>query len=785
MRDYFLGSLGGEPELMKAQVKLLAVIDCDNDGEREILATFGVGYSCKPRGMLSLDYASGEIIWFYQRATSPLTHAIADINGDGALEIILGSMAPCTCPYDEEYPDCDSYVTALSNTGEELWKVYTGQGFQRISVSTADVDECEGTEIVGFGYEASENWGTLFVLNCKGEYLYRLEFDYSVIPGAVCDIDGEGTPEIVTADTQGHLIILSGNLQEQSSTSIEGKVNTASQLWVNDINGDGYLEIFLSLEKELLIFNKNLEIIPHPEPFPAPIRYGIANFFQCKNTLLVVSDKLYAYSYTTEGLPCPLWTITERNLTEEGTTNLKQAESTSAAGKLRISRIYYEKALDKFTKLEDEEKKTSISEKISILSEKIFKQDIKNGIILLALCDGGLCIFLLYSWLTKKWSRLGEGALLLSLPVLLGLFQVHQASGGYVQTFARYTVLALIGSTALILRENILGFMRTVAAILSGHKNMLVLSIVKSDGLYKVSVESIEEKFNPVKESREITFSKEMRENTIKRGEFMAGVLNQFSSADQDKVITYAEGVLRDNGATIYQNFIPEDFSNILREKFLLLEVEDPEIPWELMYSDNFFALKYAVSRRIVATAPVNIRNKQTRKRGALVISDPLENLPGARMECEIVYKRLKQKMGTTFVGGAQANVRRAANLFGQGFDIIHFAGHIDGGLVLSDGVMSPEEVKEFIIGTPIVVVNGCRSEELARAFLLGGAMAYVGTIYPVHDGSAARIAADFYDLCLQHQIGEALRRARESHMKDGVVWASFIMYGDPTLKLL
>ena len=104
---------------------------------------------------------------------------------------------------------------------------------------------------------------------------------------------------------------------------------------------------------------------------------------------------------------------------------------------------------------------------------------------------------------------------------------------------------------------------------------------------------------------------------------------------------------------------------------------------------------------------------------------------------------------------------------------------------MLSDGAMTPEEVRDYIVGTPVVVVNGCKSEELARAFLLGGAMAYVGTIHPVHDRSAAEFIADFYDLCLEYQVGEALRRARVNHVNKDIIWASMVMYGDPTLKLL
>ena len=141
--------------------------------------------------------------------------------------------------------------------------------------------------------------------------------------------------------------------------------------------------------------------------------------------------------------------------------------------------------------------------------------------------------------------------------------------------------------------------------------------------------------------------------------------------------------------------------------------------------------------------------------------------------------------METTLVKGDDAAKEMIAHHLGQGFDIIRFAGHVKDGLILSNGTMTLEEVKEFMTGTPMVFVNGCKSEDLAKTFLLGGAMAYIGMTHPIHDTSAADIAADFYELCLQYQIGEALRRAREFHVGKNLVWASLVMYGDPTLKLL
>jgi hypothetical protein len=460
VRDYYLGSLGGDTWLHAAEVMPIAVIDSDSDGNPEILASFGVGYSCKPRGMICIDYASGEIKWFYQRGTTPLSHAVADINGDGIVEIVLGSMAPCTCPDDEEYPDCEGYVTVLSITGEELWEVNMGHGFKRISVAVADVHEREGIEIVEFGCDASENWGNLCILSCTGEYLYKYEFDYSIVPGAVGDIDNDGEKEIVAADTRGSITVYTGDLQVKSTEFITDDMNANTKLYLNDFNGDGFLEIFLILEKELFIFDKDFNVLWKKE-FPEKVWpvCNIANFFQCKNTLLIVSDKLYAYSYTTEDSPCPLWEITERTLREEGETYLEMAESAFLTGEYTTSRSYYENALERFEKLEYEETEASISEKTKEVSTIIYKYNIRTGIIFLIICGAGLCMVLLYYWFFRRWSRLAEGALLLILPVLLALYQVHSADKEYLQVFVTYFVPSLIIATIIVSRQSFITFL--------------------------------------------------------------------------------------------------------------------------------------------------------------------------------------------------------------------------------------------------------------------------------------------------------------------------------------
>ena len=774
----------------------LVAADIDHDKKVEVICYIGPSLEVQPRGIYVFEYPSFSEEWFYAFAPYVSTPTVIDLDGDGDLEILLGSDAPCNWGTVGDTDDCHAYVAAIDSQGTELWIKEIGADFKRVWIDVADLDGDGTNEVVCGGWSFEDTWGKLFVLDKDGEYI-RGEanvYNHSLFLGGVSDLDGDGKKEILIFSSEGDITIFDYLLNFKLKTRIDINMGRYTDALINDIDADGDKEIIVySNDERVYILSSKLEV-DWVESFPGfnkKVNARIINLGGCKNDLMIISDKIYIYSYQEDAdmdTPCPLWVIRKCNLTEEATSYLERAESSFDAGEYRDSRTSYRRALTILLQLENQEMIDFISKRIVEVSHIIFKQDVRAGTISLGLFEISSCILLSYFWIIKKrWYRLVEGTLLLGLPLFLGLLQVYYAEAqAYTTVFVRYSVPSLILTAAVFLRQNILSFVRTILALVSGHKDMLVLSIVRSDESYKVSVESIEERFNPVKESKEVIFSSETRNNIIKKVKVMVGALGCISSASQNTSLSHVAEILKDNGAIIYQNFIPKEFSEILESRFLLIEVEDTDIPWELMYSDDFFALKYAISRRIVTTESVKIRNlfKKHGKR-ALIISDPLGDLSGAKTECEIVYKRLKRKMNVVVLEEGDASIRRITHQFGQGFDIIHFAGHVENGLVLSDGVMSPKDVREFITGTPIVYVNGCRSEDLARAFLLGGAMAYVGTIHPIHDSSAAEIASEFYDLCLQYRIGEALRRARGRYVEENLVWASLLMYGDPTLKLL
>lgn len=160
-------------------------------------------------------------------------------------------------------------------------------------------------------------------------------------------------------------------------------------------------------------------------------------------------------------------------------------------------------------------------------------------------------------------------------------------------------------------------------------------------------------------------------------------------------------------------------------------------------------------------------------------------------------------------------------------FDLIHFAGHgfyskpdPDGSAwVLSDGLLRAREIKNVLSWSNfrpwLIFANACEAgmdgehdgndvgdvSGLATACINQGVASYIAPLWPVNDAVARELARRFYRELLRerYSVGEALRRAKvsiwEESQKSGeaeslpakmaLTWASFVLYGDPTAKLL
>ncbi len=212
--------------------------------------------------------------------------------------------------------------------------------------------------------------------------------------------------------------------------------------------------------------------------------------------------------------------------------------------------------------------------------------------------------------------------------------------------------------------------------------------------------------------------------------------------------------------------------------------------------------------------------------------------LPSARVEATAIadaFQQLNDEMGGVVefkidvrIGGrVSINDLRMA-LRDDLFDVIHYAGHAffsatdsDGSAwVLSDGLLHAREIRNTLAWAKcppwLIFANACEAgmddddqsatkhsdvTGLATACINQGVAAYIAPLWPVDDEIARWLAIGFYRELLRERfsVGEALRRARMAIWKDlqesgadqtmpaktALTWSSFVLYGDPTARLL
>ncbi|MCW5854287.1 MAG: CHAT domain-containing protein [Anaerolineae bacterium] len=295
-----------------------------------------------------------------------------------------------------------------------------------------------------------------------------------------------------------------------------------------------------------------------------------------------------------------------------------------------------------------------------------------------------------------------------------------------------------------------------------------------------------------------------------------------------------AEQVL-DLGDEMYRLAIPEAMQTYFRDNrcSITITTNDLELPWELMAyrlkdgKTTFLCLDRAIARMPMGRAfPRNFTRPTItdRKVRFLLIADPTADLPNALREVDTLEKNLRDLWGdrieiTTLKKGDATGEALNRLLRGGTVDVIHYAGHAFfddkdsdlSGLVLHDReLFLAQKIRRLLEGRPLVFLNACESglakneapppdgtksylqrpaEGLASAFIYGGAIGCIGSLWPVYDRYAAQFATTFYDLVLQgYRLGEAMRRARRdiwASNPEPVTWAAYVLYGDPTLQLI
>ena len=318
-----------------------------------------------------------------------------------------------------------------------------------------------------------------------------------------------------------------------------------------------------------------------------------------------------------------------------------------------------------------------------------------------------------------------------------------------------------------------------------------------------------------------------------------AGMPRTILPADHDvealnRNTTHTLGML---GEFMFRMVIPEQIQAYLKRESCSFSIttNDLQLPWELICYDasntegvndlRYLCLERSVSRmplgNVFPPSPPRRTPGLTRRRRMLLIhSDPQGNLPAAAEEVETIARELAGQLDVERVAPSEAtNSHINELLMGKSFDFLHYAGHARfdtnspnlSGLQLKDSVLTAEKIRLLNKGGSLVFLNACESGTVARedkaqhvsyllnnpepvvglasAFVYSGALGCVGSLWPVYDRPAAELAVRFYRNVLSGEpTGEALRRAREeiraAYPRENT-WAGYVLYGDPTFRLV
>jgi class 3 adenylate cyclase/CHAT domain-containing protein/tetratricopeptide (TPR) repeat protein len=280
----------------------------------------------------------------------------------------------------------------------------------------------------------------------------------------------------------------------------------------------------------------------------------------------------------------------------------------------------------------------------------------------------------------------------------------------------------------------------------------------------------------------------------------------------------------------IGQVFRDELFTAGVKEKVretgadhLILNLDEKlvHIPWELLHDGQQFLCERFNMGRLVKTRQTFLAGRSRllgRPLKMLVLADPKGDLKGAYDEGIQIRDFMDRDMDFVNVSLRSDNVspdfvREKIRYF----DLVHFAGHADydpknpgeSSWQLSNGIIKADELIKMA-GTAtmpaLIFSNACqsaRTEEwsisenfqdeifgLANAFILAGVKHYVGTFWEILDEPSSAFALEFYRHLLSDMtVGQAVREARRAlineYGEETIVWASYLLYGDPTFNYM
>lgn len=292
-------------------------------------------------------------------------------------------------------------------------------------------------------------------------------------------------------------------------------------------------------------------------------------------------------------------------------------------------------------------------------------------------------------------------------------------------------------------------------------------------------------------------------------------------------------------GRLLYEVLLPPSLQEALRrlESNLILNTNTPDIPWELLFDatskpGRYLSQVMGVGRLIQSGRDLHHRivmpERPTRKIGrrepqnlsVLFLVNPTNERPVAEEEVATLCTTLPESVTRIILYRQQANQLEMRMRMGTDTPhVIHYAGPLpltntgEPTLALAGNSRldstAAEQLFQSLPKRPLLFLsyyederqsrNGMATinqqereeamERLASSLLHSGAGAVLAMRWPVTTLRTREFASLFYqDIADGVTFGEALRRtkvAMAQHRPDDTAWMSFVLYGDPTQRLV
>ena len=281
---------------------------------------------------------------------------------------------------------------------------------------------------------------------------------------------------------------------------------------------------------------------------------------------------------------------------------------------------------------------------------------------------------------------------------------------------------------------------------------------------------------------------------------------------------------LRQAGSMISDRLLPKKIIEKIGQAhggnlFVSLHPDLIRVPWEIALSEGEpWCLRFDMGRQILLEE-VSVRISRRRAAKApriLIVADPTEDLPETRETAEKIFQSILSQHPllnvNLLIGGRVTREELLARF--EETDIVYYNGHAEHDLEnpaksawrLKDGGLTCEHFAALKTPPELVFANACESGRespwteprlrlehltgMVSSFLAAGVTHYIGTMWPIAPEGGSVFAERFFVGLLQGApIGACVREARQHVIDDtgvdGLVWASYVLYGDPARRFV